>query len=195
MTNKILQFSLCLVLIIIEASSFLYLDKYNYLHKGISIRQYEILPFYTKIQGDHNSSGIFTFTSKYINGLYLETSYVNGDYIYPTPSIIYRPQQDIADTVYLSWIMEYGYNEKDLVIKTMTTDTTILWLQPKWKNRVIKILQVDEEHIRKADFQWVNPTSGAASYAMLAWLMLLILMPMTIIYLIYLIGKAIDKED
>ena len=91
--------------------------------------------------------------------------------------------------------MEYGYNEKDLVIKTMTTDTTILWLQPKWKNREIKILQVDEAHIRKADFQWVNPTSGAASYAMLAWLMLLILMPMTIIYLIYLIGKAIDKED
>lgn len=194
MTNKILQFSLCLVLIIIEASSFLYLDKYNYLHKGVSIRQYEILPFYTKIQGDHNSSGLFTFTSKYINGLHLETSYV-GDYISPTPSIIYRPQQDIADTVYLSWIMEYGYNEKDLVIKTMTTDTTILWLQPKWKNREIKILQVDEAHIRKADFQWVNPTSGAASYAMLAWLMLLILMPMTIIYLIYLIGKAIDKED
>lgn len=59
----------------------------TYLHKGVSIRQYEILPFYTKIQGDHNSSGLFTFTSKYINGLYLKTSYVNGgDYISPNPA-------------------------------------------------------------------------------------------------------------
>ena len=175
------------IIIICEVLMFVHLDRYNYLHKGISLKTYEILPFYTKIEGDHNSSGYFTFTPIYKNGLELQTNLIFNNKIDSVPTIIYSVPQYIADTVYLSWIKEYGYNEKQLVIKTQTTNDSILWLQPIWKNKQILVTHINKENIDKSAYHWIEPMSGNARVALIVWLLLFILLPISAVCDLYFI--------
>jgi hypothetical protein len=51
-----------LLIVLFEIALFAYLDKSTYLHKGVSLGDYKTaLPYYTKIQGDHNVSGFYYF--------------------------------------------------------------------------------------------------------------------------------------
>ena len=198
MKSKLLLRPIILTIILIcEVLMFVHLDKYNYLHKGISLKTYEILPFYTKIQGDHNSSGYFTFTPIYKNGLELQTKVVfSEESYYDIPTIIYSGSQyDVADTVYLSCINEYGYNDKQLVIKTYTTNDSILWLQPIWRNKQIIVTHINEKDIDKSAYQWIEPMSGSARYAMIVWLLLFILLPITVICDLYFIIRLFTRNQ
>ena len=170
-----------------EIIAFLYLDKANYLHKGISIKKYEILPFYTEIEGDHNSSGFFTFTPTRHNGLRLETTLIfNNNKKYEIPTLIYTQlNYNSPDTIFLSRIISYGYNEKDLVVKTETNNNAILWLQPVWHNQKIHIIQVDEKEINMAVYKWVTPMSACARLMIITWLFLLVSIPISILCELY----------
>ena len=119
------------------------------MHKGISVRKYEILPFYTKIEGDHNSSGYFTFTPIYKNGLELQTMLIFSNTNDTIPTIVYDKPNLATDTIFLSWIKEYGYNEKKMVINALTTDNPVVWLQPRWIKKKIHIIKINEDEIDK----------------------------------------------
>ena len=108
-----------LLIVLFEIALFAYLDKSTYLHKGVSLGDYKTaLPYYTKIQGDHNVSGFYYFHPIYSNGLELKTTLIfDGGTSFLSPTVIYSGLSSQPDTINLSWIMEYGYNEKDLVIK------------------------------------------------------------------------------
>lgn len=180
------------IIIIIEIITFLYLDKVNYLHKGISVRKYEFLPFYTKIQGDHDVSGFYYFLPTYRNGLNLEASLIFNNEIHERPTLIYSQTDFSSDTVCLSRIIRYGYNEKDLVIETLTTEDIICWLQPVWHNKKILVTHVKENEINKDNYQWVTPMSSRARQIMVAWLIFIAIIPTSILYELYLVAKLIN---
>lgn len=58
-------------IVFLEFLFFLHFDRANYLNKGISLKRYAILPYDTKIQGDHNCSGFYYFLPTKSNGLSL----------------------------------------------------------------------------------------------------------------------------
>ena len=188
--NYVLWAFIGAIVVLCEVLAFLYLDKYNHLHKGISARKYEILPFYTKIEGDHNSSGYFTFAPIYKNGLRLETTLILGNINDTIPTIVYDKPSSATDTIFLSWIKEYGYNEKKMVINALTTDNTIVWLQPMWIKKKIHIIKINEDEIDKKAYQWIMPTSQNAQIALIIWILLLVILPISLIVELYLIVNA-----
>ena len=168
-----------LLIVLFEIALFAYLDKSTYLHKGVSLGDYKTaLPYYTKIQGDHNVSGFYYFHPIYSNGLELKTTLIFGG----------------GTSTYLSWIYEYGYNDNALVIKAITTDYTVIWLRPRWINKEIRITRINEESIDKSAYQWIIPTSGKAHWIMISWLIMIVVLPISLIYELYLIVSVWDKD-
>lgn len=142
-----------LLIVLFEIALFAYLDKSTYLHKGISLGDYKTaLPYYTKIQGDHNVSGFFYFLPIYSNGLELTPTLIFDNTTMLVPTVVYSNLSSQPDTTYLSWIYEYGYNDNALVIKAITTDNTVIWLRPRWINKEIRITRINEESIDKSAY-------------------------------------------
>ena len=185
-----------LLIVLFEIALFAYLDKSTYLHKGVSLGDYKTaLPYYTKIQGDHNVSGFYYFHPIYSNGLELKTTLIfGGGTSFLSPTIVYSNLSSQPDTTYLSWIYEYGYNDNALVIKAITTDNTVIWLRPRWINKEIRITRINEESIDKSAYQWIIPTSGKARWIMISWLILLVVLPISLVYELYLIVSIWDKD-
>ena len=184
-----------LLIVLFEIALFAYLDKSTYLHKGVSLGDYKTaLPYYTKIQGDHNVSGFFYFHPIYTNGLELTPTLIFNNTTMLVPTVIYSELSNQPDTINLSWIYEYGYNDKALVIKAITTDNTVIWLRPRWINKEIRITRINEESIDKSAYQWIIPTSGKALWIMISWLILLVVLPISLIYELYLIVSIWDKD-
>ena len=184
-----------LLIVLFEIALFAYLDKSTYLHKGVSLGDYKTaLPYYTKIQGDHNVSGFYYFHPIYTNGLELTPTLIFNNTTMLVPTVIYSELSNQPDTINLSWIYEYGYNDKALVIKAITTDNTVIWLRPRWINKEIRITRINEESIDKSAYQWIIPTSGKALWIMISWLILLVVLPISLIYELYLIVSIWDKD-
>ena len=184
-----------LLIVLFEIALFAYLDKSTYLHKGVSLGDYKTaLPYYTKIQGDHNVSGFFYFHPIYTNGLELTPTLIFNNTTMLVPTVIYSELSNQPDTINLSWIYEYGYNDNALVIKAITTDNTVIWLRPRWINKEIRITRINEESIDKSAYQWIIPTSGKALWIMISWLILLVVLPISLIYELYLIVSIWDKD-
>ena len=185
-----------LLIVLFEIALFAYLDKSTYLHKGVSLGDYKTaLPYYTKIQVDHNVSGFYYFHPIYTNGLELKTTLIfDGGTSFLSPTIVYSNLSSQPDTTYLSWIYEYGYNDNALVIKAITTDYTVIWLRPRWINKEIRITRINEESIDKSAYQWIIPTSGKALWIMISWLILLVVLPISLVYELYLIVSIWDKD-
>lgn len=184
-----------LLIVLFEIALFAYLDKSTYLHKGVSLGDYKTaLPYYTKIQGDHNVSGFFYFLPIYSNGLDLKTTLIFDGFSMLVPTVVYSNLSSQPDTINLSWIYEYGYNDNALVIKAITTSDTIVWLRPRWINKEIRITRINEESIDKSAYQWIIPTSGKARWIMISWLILLVVLPISLIYELYLIVSIWDKD-
>lgn len=196
MKTSIIKAVVGLLIVLFEIALFAYLDKSTYLHKGVSLGDYKTaLPYYTKIQGDHNVSGFFYFLPIYSNGLDLKTTLIfDGGTSFLSPTIVYSNLSSQPDTINLSWIYEYGYNDNALVIKAITTDNTVIWLRPRWINKEIRIMRIDEESIDKSAYQWIIPTSGKACWIMISWLILLVVLPISLIYELYLIVSIWDKD-
>ena len=193
--SKIIKAVGGLFIVLIEIALFAYLDKSTYLHKGVSLGDYKTaLPYYTKIQGDHNVSGIFYFLPIYPNGLELKTTLNFDRTSMLIPTVIYSELSNQPDTINLSWIYEYGYNDNALIIKAITTSNTIVWLRPRWINKEIRIMRIDEESIDKSAYQWIFPTGGKARWIMISWLILLVVLPISLIYELYLIVSVFEKE-
>lgn len=184
-----------LLIVLFEIALFAYLDKSTYLHKGVSLGDYKTaLPYYTKIQGDHNVSGFYYFHPIYSNGLELTPTLIFSNTTMLVPTVIYSGLSNQPDTINLSWIYEYGYNDKALVIKAITTDNTVIWLRPRWINKEIRITRINEESIDKSAYQWIIPTSGKARWIMISWLILLVVLPISLVYELYLIVSIWDKD-
>lgn len=184
-----------LLIVLFEIALFAYLDKSTYLHKGVSLGDYKTaLPYYTKIQGDHNVSGFFYFHPIYTNGLELTPTLIFNNTTMLVPTVIYSELSNQPDTINLSWIYEYGYNDNALVIKAITTDNTVIWLRPRWINKEIRITRINEESIDKSAYQWIIPTSGKALWIMISWLILLVVLPISLVYELYLIVSIWDKD-
>jgi hypothetical protein len=184
-----------LLIVLFEIALFAYLDKSTYLHKGVSLGDYKTaLPYYTKIQGDHNVSGFYYFHPIYSNGLELTPTLIFSNTTMLVPTVIYSGLSNQPDTINLSWIYEYGYNDKALVIKAITTDNTVIWLRPRWINKEIRITRINEESIDKSAYQWIIPTSGKALWIMISWLILLVVLPISLVYELYLIVSIWDKD-
>ena len=184
-----------LLIVLFEIALFAYLDKSTYLHKGVSLGDYKTaLPYYTKIQVDHNVSGFFYFHPIYTNGLELTPTLFFDDTTMLVPTVVYSNLSSQPDTINLSWIYEYGYNDKALVIKAITTDNTVIWLRPRWINKEIRITRINEESIDKSAYQWIIPTSGKALWIMISWLIMIVVLPISLIYELYLIVSIWDKD-
>ena len=184
-----------MLIVLFEIALFAYLDKSTYLHKGVSLGDYKTaLPYYTKIQGDHNVSGFYYFHPIYTNGLELTPTLIFDGFSMLVPTVVYSNLSSQPDTINLSWIYEYGYNDNALVIKAITTDNTVIWLRPRWINKEIRITRINEESIDKSAYQWIIPTSGKARWIMISWLILLVVLPISLIYELYLIVSIWDKD-
>lgn len=185
-----------LLFVLFEIALFAYLDKSTYLHKGVSLGDYKTaLPYYTKIQGDHNVSGIFYFRPIYRNGLELKTTLIfDRGTSFLSPTIVYSNLSSQPDTTYLSCIYEYGYNDNAIVIKAITTDNTVIWLRPRWINKEIRITRINEESIDKSAYQWIFPTGGKARWIMISWIIMLVVLPISLIYELYLICYFFEKR-
>lgn len=181
--------------LVCEVLTFLYLDKYNYLHKGVSVREYSILPFNTKIQGDRNTSGFYYFTPTRKNGLRVETTTVFSNNLQlTTPTIVHNVSNNKQDTVFLSRIIEYGYNENDIVIRASTMHNTVVLLKPVWKGN--RIYLIEENDLDESIYNWIIPQSGSASNAMIVWILLLAIIPLSIIIELCLIFHCVyDGND
>lgn len=188
--NRTTQVLLMLFIIVCEAILFLYLDKCNHLNKGMSVRTYHILPFNTKIQAERHHWGYYYFYPTTQNGLHLESNFYfyYYDSIYSVPTSLYDKRGNIIDTIYISTIWEYGFRENDMVIQ-VSTDGHYQWLQPIWKGRSVIITPIEEEDIDKKAYHWVRPHSGKALFIILMWLSLFVIIPASVIYWLYLIGK------
>ena len=183
-----------LLIVLFEIALFAYLDKSTYLHKGVSLGDYKTaLPYYTKIQGDHNVSGFFYFLPIYSNGLELTPTLIFNNTSMLVPTVVYSNLSSQPDTINLSWIYEYGYNDNALVIKAITTDNTVIWLRPRWINKEIRITRINEESIDKSAYQWIIPTSGKALWIMISWIIMIVVLPISLIYELYLIVSVWDK--
>lgn len=184
-----------LLIVLFEIALFAYLDKSTYLHKGVSLGDYKTaLPYYTKIQVDHNVSGFFYFLPIYSNGLDLTPTLIFNNTTMLVPTVIYSGLSNQPDTTYLSWIYEYGYNDNAMVIKAITTDNTVIWLRPRWINKEIRITRINEESIDKSAYQWIIPTSGKARWIMISWIIMIVVLPISLIYELYLIVSIWDKD-
>lgn len=185
------------ILILIEILIFLFLDREMYLHKGFSVRKYDnILLYDTKIQRDQNVSGFYYFipTSKYGLELCPNNIFLNG--VWPEPTVIYHEEESKNDTVYLTEICRYGYNDSELVIEVRDSVSGSFWLQPKRiSKKEIRLFQIDAP-LNKRAYHWVSPRGCMADGVSLTWLwLLLILFPSSIVGEIFLIVYVYGEKS
>jgi len=162
--------------------------------KNINDRCYDILPYDTKISGDHNKLGFYGFTSCKKNGFTLTPALVFDEIIY-IPTVIYHKQDNRKDTVYIVQLAEYGYNEHDLVVKTYASDSICYWLQPVREEEGLRIMHIDGENIDRKAYHWICPMGNKAFYAVILWIILLVMIPVSALAELYFVVALFVKED
>lgn len=172
------------LLLIAEAVLFVYLDNYNYLHKGISVFDHKELPFNTRLRGDHNCSGFYYFSPTQKGGFSLNPNDIFADGVSMTPTVILS-KRGTRDTIYISRLVQYGYTNDDLLVEVADMDNGSLWLQPvQNKGKKIYIKQILQDEFCLDDYHWVAPASTPAFYALLVYFLLIILFPITLVWII-----------
>ena len=169
-----------LMILICAIILFLLLDQQVYLRRGISVFRYEILPFNTKLRGDHNVSGYYYFTSRHGSyGYELSPNlYFIGDSLNPS-GLCRHPTILFNDPVprYLSRIESYGYNKQDLIIKACDENNNILYLKPKKNAHDYVSELVAQDDINWNVYHWIHIRSGFTLVALYTWIFLLLFIP------------------
>ena len=117
-SNKLIRAIAGGIILICSLAFFFPLDRYCYLSKGISVKMflsdaykkklygknindrcYDILPYDTKISGDHNKLGFYGFTSCKKSGFTLTPALVFDEIIY-IPTMIYHKLEQERYSLY-----------------------------------------------------------------------------------------------
>lgn len=182
-------------IVFLEFLFFLHFDRANYLNKGISLKRYAILPYDTKIQGDHNCSGFYYFLPTKSNGLSLTPKLIfSNEHVELIPTTINKDLHGEKDTIYISRILQYGYNTNDMVIEIIDINNLIFWLQPVRISGTIYVNSIEKEKIDNNSYHWITPMGGYAQFVMLMWIFILIIFPFSLLYELYLISTFIENR-
>lgn len=186
---------------------FLWADKCTYLSKGISIFSYDILPYNTKINGDHNSIQFYTFGPRggcWEDGYELETQ-LYFQKMDSVPTVVYDTQKQTKEVLFIYRIDQYGYNDSNMIIKVTDLDRKQYYISPKKLDKPIqhtvryngrkwtifgsKYISIFTEDNNHDDYKWVDLWGTKEYIAVLIWFFSFLLFPIYIIVFLVLINK------
>lgn len=192
---------------------FLWADKYTYLSKGISIFSYDILPYNTKIDRDHNLIQFYAFVPRrgegWQDGYGLETQ-LYFQKMDSVPTVVYDTIEQTKEVLFIYRIDQYGYNDSNMIIKVTDLDKKQYYISPKkldkpiqhtvqyngrewtiYASKYISIFAEDNDH---NDYTWVNLWGTKEHIAMLICFFSFLLFPIYIIVFCVLVAK-IENSD
>lgn len=187
---------------------FLWADKCTYLSKGISVFSYEILPFNTQIQGDHNLIQFYAFVPRrgegWKDGYGLETQLYFQE-MDSVPTVVYDTLKQTKKVLFIYRIDQYGYNDSNMIIKVTDLDRKQYYISPKKLDKPIqhtvryngrewtifgsKYISVFAEDANHNDYKWVDIWGTKEHIAVLIWFFSFPLFPIYIIVFLVLINK------
>lgn len=186
---------------------FLWADKCTYLSKGISVFSYEILPFNTQIQGDHNLIQFYAFVPRggcWKDGYGLETQ-LYFQKMDSVPTVVYDTQKQTKEVLFIYRIDQYGYNDSNMIIQVTDLDRKQYYISPKkldkpiqhtvryngreWSISGSKYISIFTEDNNHDDYKWVDLWGTKEYIAVLIWFFSFLLFPIYIIVFLVLINK------
>jgi len=179
---------------------FIPLDQYIHLSCGFSLYHHEILPFNTRLRGDHDVYRHYYFSSRHgFSGYSLTLDlYETGDSLNPVGFV----RQDFVrcnekNPCYHAYINSYGYNDSDLIIEAITENHDTLYVKPQKVNKEYRSTIVSPLNINWKEYRRIFLWSNFSALMLWVWLFSLVFIPFISFatFLSFFDNRQIDKSD